>query len=542
VAMAEQQAMALDFARAQQQNQLRLRYAEVLRDVAERSLAALSDEETWEALLDGVVRILDRPQARLAVIDEDGALRTERGRNLAPALLEVPPLPPSDPFVIRLHAAPGPILYDLEHDTGSVWEGALRDNLMRSTVVLPLRLRGKLVGALSSASPASRTLHHEQLSSLALLSSVAASAVEARRQRHAAEKERARLGQILEHLPLPVMVLDAESRFEQVNAAYRAMNPHATIGASWTDAMGHLEYTAANGAPYPAEDLAVRRALRGEENATSDLRVREGNGFRNLVTHANVLRGAAGDFAGLVAAVQDVTALRELADAKDRFLDIASHELRSPLSALRACTSLLEIDPTAISDEGRRRQLTGRILRQVDRLVLLLDELVEMSRIRGGSLRLSPTPTDLAEVVREVADLLQLQTDKHRILVHAPAPVEGVWDRQRIAQVVTNLLSNATRYSPAGGDVVARVSGNGEVAALSVEDRGIGIPAEEQARLFEPYFRGPSAGQVTRSGLGLGLYITLEIVRHHRGTIEVSSEPGQGSCFTVRLPQRPAPQ
>jgi signal transduction histidine kinase len=539
LAMAEQQALAIECARGLEQTAVRARLSLIVREVAEGALGAASDEETWDALLAGASRVCGTPAARLALFDGRGVLRAVRSSGLPTPAADVPPLESGDSLVVRLRASERPQLIEqaqIERST-SAWAGPVLACGFRSVVLLPLRLRGESLGLITSyATTLSRRFRQEELTAMTLLASVAASAVEARRQRRAADAQRARLGQIVEWLPEAVAVLDSDGVFEEVNAAYRALVPLAAIGIQWSSTVSPHDVRTPKGGPVPFDELHVSRALRGERPPPSDFRLLVGAGWRNLVAHSAPLRDD-GELTGVVVAVQDVTALRDLADAKDRFLDIASHELRSPLAAVRACTALLELDPTVLSDDSRRRQLASRIQHQVDRLVLLVDELVEMARVRGGTIRLTRARFDLGDVAREVAELSQLQSRSHPIRVVAPAPVEGDWDRQRLAQVLTNLVSNAARYSPAGGEILVRVEVRGPDAAVAVEDHGIGITPEERERLFEPYFRGPTAGKVARGGLGLGLHLSNEIVRLHDGRIEVESEPGRGSCFTVLLPR-----
>jgi signal transduction histidine kinase len=252
--------------------------------------------------------------------------------------------------------------------------------------------------------------------------------------------------------------------------------------------------------------------------------------------HAVPLRDESGAVAGALVALLDITELRELAVAKDRFLAVASHELRSPLASLNACVELLELDPSAVADPARRKQLLERVRTQVDRLVRLVDGLIETARMRADALPIEREAMDLSAVAREAADLAELGRATRRVRVDAPDPVDGKWDRHRISQVVTNLISNALRYSPNGGEVLVKVRRDGAEAVLAVADQGMGIPLAEQRRLFEPFVRGPEAAAHAPRGLGLGLFISREIARRHGGRITVESTPGQGSLFALRLP------
>jgi signal transduction histidine kinase len=542
-AIAEQEATAIDRARVHQQAELRAQLSDVVRGVAERSLTVASGEQLFDAVLDGAVRIGRSPSVRLGLLDDRGTL-TVVGLRGAP-LRELPNqrVAWDDPYLPWLLAMDGPTLITSVDDipAGSVFQRAYTAGGLRSAVVIPLRLRGRLIGSLWSSSTEPRQFHPAEMNAMSLLASVAAATFEADELRRAADKERGRLGAIIDRLPMPVAVVDKRGRYEQVNAAFRTFNERARRGEFWSDSIRPLEISHPDGTRVSAEELVLNRALAADEPPPLEVRAKTPAGWRRVIAHTASLRDEHESVDAVVLALLDVTALRDLADAKDRFLDIASHELRAPLAALRACASLLEMDPTAVTVEERRRNLLHRITYQVDRLAALVNELVDMAQLRGGTLQLACAPMDLTETARETIEVTQLQAPNHQLRLEARGAVEGAWDRARLAQVMTNLVSNAIRYSPDGGEIVIAVRTEGDTAVLSVRDAGIGIPAATQRHLFEPYYRGREAGELARSGLGLGLYITLEIVRRHGGRIEVESELGRGSRFTVVLPLDSSP-
>jgi len=220
-----------------------------------------------------------------------------------------------------------------------------------------------------------------------------------------------------------------------------------------------------------------------------------------------------------------------LAAAKDRFLRVASHELRSPVTALRATAQLLQLDESAHSDETRRRLLYDRIDRQSERLANLVAQLLDSARLSADALPLDLEDVDLVALAREMAD-----EAGPRVRLCAEGELHGRWDRARIEQVVSNLLSNALQYSAPEATVELVVATDGVHAQLEVRDRGVGIPVDEQAQVFAPFYRSPrSSGR--HKGMGLGLHITSEIVHRHGGTIRVVSESGVGSTFVVQLPR-----
>jgi signal transduction histidine kinase len=225
--------------------------------------------------------------------------------------------------------------------------------------------------------------------------------------------------------------------------------------------------------------------------------------------------------------------LQEAVKARETFLSIASHELRTPLHALG-----LQMDLLARQRPDASALLQG-MRRQVVRLSRLVDQLLEVSRIGVGRLRLDIEDVDLASVARDAVDRYEPERLRAAcdVVVRAPSPVVGAWDRSRLDQIVTNLLSNACKYG-AGRPIEIDVLQEGDVARLAVRDHGIGISENDQKRLFERFERLVSERHF--GGFGLGLWIVRQLVEAHAGGVDVVSRPGEGSTFTVELPMRRA--
>jgi PAS domain S-box-containing protein len=231
---------------------------------------------------------------------------------------------------------------------------------------------------------------------------------------------------------------------------------------------------------------------------------------------------------------------REAVDAiraRDEFLSIASHELRTPLSALKLQLQLLRQHAAAQVELLPKLQMAER---QVERLSSFVSELLDVSRIRAGRLRLELESLDLAALVQDVLGRLAVEAERARcpIELSAPAPVLGSWDRMRIEQVVMNLMTNAFKFG-AGQPIEVTVEAKASLGSLTVVDHGIGIPTEDIERIFERYEQAIATRKY--GGLGLGLYIVRQIVEAHGGTIRVESRPGAGATFVVELPVQPAP-
>ena len=222
-------------------------------------------------------------------------------------------------------------------------------------------------------------------------------------------------------------------------------------------------------------------------------------------------------------------AVRALA-LRDEFLTVASHELKTPLTSLSVQLAMLRR-----SLRGEPSVQLGLIERHVSRISSLISRLLDVAQSSEGSLQLDLSEIDLSAAAREIAERLEPEMTRERcaLRVDAPAPVYGRWDPLRLEQVVVNLCTNAAKFAPGTTvDLVVRLEGS--EAVLSVVDRGVGIAAEDLDRIFSKFERAVPSSDY--GGLGLGLFVVREVVRAFGGRVEVQSQLGQGSTFTVRLP------
>jgi two-component system sensor kinase FixL len=232
-------------------------------------------------------------------------------------------------------------------------------------------------------------------------------------------------------------------------------------------------------------------------------------------------------------------AARQEIEARDRLFSVAAHELRNPLATLELRTEMLGkllAKREAPVPAEVAAQTIEKMRDQIKRLGALLAKLLDVGTIGGGRMRLSREAVDLAGVVREVVERSSDElTGSGSELSLELEPVSGRWDRVRIEQVVQNLLSNAAKYG-LGGPIRIRVESRGDEARLVVEDAGRGIPPEARDRIFRPYERLADSAGIP--GLGIGLFITSEIVKAHGGSIRVEEGHGGGSRFSVDLPRQ----
>jgi len=229
--------------------------------------------------------------------------------------------------------------------------------------------------------------------------------------------------------------------------------------------------------------------------------------------------------------------LRRMDRLKDEFLATLAHELRNPLASLLSATELLdEREPT---DETMRAQFHGMIRRQVAHLCVLVEDSLEISRFTQGKIRVRPQPIDLREIVDRAVELSQATIDTHGVALAVslpPGPVRINGDRVRLAQVISNLLDNAAKFTPSGGQVWLTLESSPDQAVVRVRDSGCGIAPAQLARIFQPFVQS-HPGDASRGGLGIGLALVKRLVELHGGRVSaVSAGSGQGAELIVTLP------
>jgi hypothetical protein len=232
--------------------------------------------------------------------------------------------------------------------------------------------------------------------------------------------------------------------------------------------------------------------------------------------------------------------LRELDELKDEFIALISHELRTPLTSIIGNVELLKDECASGLNPG---QLVEVIERNAQRLLRLIGDLLFLSRIQAGRMAVELRIADLADIAAQAVEGMRREAQrKHIDLVLSAAAVPPfAVDPARIAQLLGNLISNAVKFTPAGGKVEVRLGTVEEQAVLTVTDTGVGIAEADRERIFERFFRTATATQQAIQGTGLGLTISKAIVEAHNGTITVDSDEGHGSTFTICLPLSPSP-
>lgn len=354
---------------------------------------------------------------------------------------------------------------------------------------------------------------------------------------------------IVKALPLAVIVADLRSRLTEVNPAAREL---FGLGDELPETIAELRAAVdardiESGAPVTAETSTLARALRGEASTAryslANVRTHE----RNVVDVATgPVRDASGAIVAVAMAFHDVTAIVDAERHREEFLSIVSHELKTPLTPLKALAQLIRGRIRRSRASGEPPDLDtleknlATIERQVDRMNGLVNDLLEVSRAGRGTFELQPESFDLAPTVREMVQRYVDATadeGRHTIAVDAPDTLSLVADQRRVEQVLGNVIGNAVKYSPRGGTVRVRLARENGKALIEVNDEGIGVRKEDLVRLGRvPFSRGIGKAE-SFAGMGIGLYLSRLIVEGHGGDIAIDSEgEDKGATVRVRLP------
>ena len=365
--------------------------------------------------------------------------------------------------------------------------------------------------------------------------------------------DRDHLRQILDALPVAVLLADADEGIALSNAAAQRLIGRYALGqplpGTGRATLEDLRLYQPDGTLYPSEELPLQRSLRDGavvEGAEALIRPAGGGRAVPVLINSAPLRTADGAIVGAVAVLQDVTFLKDMERAREEFLGAAAHDLKTPLTSIQGLAQLArrrlarlalpEAQPILAQLEGIQ---TG-----AGRLATLINHLVDITRLQTGALLdLHRRPVDLVALTHVVV-AEQQDSACQRLVVEAARPeIVATVDADRIERVLGNLIGNAVKYSPDGGQITVRVaqedSADTSWALLVVRDDGLGIPAADLPHIFDRYYRASNVlGHI--QGTGIGLASVRQIVEQHGGTVTVASQEGGGTTVTVRLPLQEA--
>ncbi|HBC72546.1 MAG: PAS sensor protein [Candidatus Amesbacteria bacterium GW2011_GWB1_47_19] len=352
-------------------------------------------------------------------------------------------------------------------------------------------------------------------------------------------REQAKDEALLASIGEGIVVTDKNGLIEMINKAAELMigwKGSEVLGKRWFEVVKLLD---GRGNVVPPEKRATQRVLSGGGSVFSDRNYyvrRDNTKFAVATTAAPVT--LEGKVVGVIAVFRDITREREIDKAKTEFVSLASHQLRTPLSAIKWFSEML-LAGDAGELVGEQKEFVHNMYQSNERMIELVNSLLNISRIESGRIRIDPVPTDLGELIKGVVlELTPKVTVKKLNLVLSIHPDLSKinLDPHLIRQVYLNLLSNSVKYTPEDGDVTVIVSRKDSDVVSQISDTGVGIPRGDYGRVFEKFYRGDNAQKMETDGTGLGLYLVKAIVESSGGKIRFESEENKGTTFWLSLP------
>jgi two-component system CheB/CheR fusion protein len=259
-------------------------------------------------------------------------------------------------------------------------------------------------------------------------------------------------------------------------------------------------------------------------------------GQKTMLLNARTLQQGPDKTSLILLAIEDITERSQLEQQKDEFVSIASHELKTPITSVKAYTQILGRRFRKAGDM-ESVELIGKMDSQLDKLTDLIGDLLDVTKIEAGRIQFHESYFDFNELVEDTVEELQRTTEKHHIMKKLQPSRTVYGDHDRLGQVLTNYMTNAIKYSPHADTIIVSTVVDKDNVTLSVQDFGVGLSPEDKAKVFERFYRVGGSDQATYPGLGLGLYIASDIINRHRGMVWVESKITKGSTFCFSLPR-----
>lgn len=514
----------------------RVRQRDYLLEISRAITAQLDLEAVLRLVLKATVEMVSGQAGLIALRQEDGSLAARASLGLPEPILDL-----LSPLWADLPDQ-GWRTGDLERRL--VLAATAAGIALRQVVALPLSAGTETVGAIYVFRRWGGRFSANDRRMLASFADQAAIAVHNAQLYEQVSREKRRLDAIIEYSADGVMILDAGQRIQVFNRALAALLGWPAVDAigrehgeviRWGRIENGTDLTTAEAGGWPLTRSAG-------DNNTQELYVegnllrRDGSTVSVGITYAPLLDHK-GRLVNIIANVHDITRFREAEELKSTFVSVISHELKTPVSLIKGYAGTLRREDARWDEETLRESLAV-IEEESDRLNELIDNLLDASRLQAGALPLKLRSVALDDLARRMVHKFRSQTGKHQFVVNFPRDfplVQG--DEARLEQVLSNLLTNAIKYSPEGGTIGVGGRVRLDEVVVTISDQGIGIAPVEQPRVFDAFYRVDDAPTRRTQGTGLGLYLAKAVVEAHGGRIWVESEPGQGAVFGFSLPR-----
>lgn len=509
-----------------------IRQRDYLLDITRALTSQLSLNEVLRMILRSATELLGGRAGLIALSENENAFTVRASYGINSALLHI--------FT--------PLLTDIPHEDPDSFVIPELDRKMKivaqaagpgfhQVVALPMAIGKELIGVVYIFREPGGQFAPRDAKFLQSFANQAAIAVHNARLYEQVTADKLRLDAILRHSADGIMILAPDLSIESLNLALsrmtgwgveEAQEAHHDDVIRWSSRTSRLDLGEAVAGGWPLNEKSILY-VEGDLRHTSDSSLSVG------ITYAPLFDGE-GQLRNVIANVRDITKFREAEEAKTMFISMVSHELKTPVSVIKGYASTLNREEVEW-DRNTLRNGLSVIDEETDKLAELIDTLLDVSRLQLGTFKLHTGPVKLDKLAEKVANKFGPQTSKHSITVAFPKDFpETQGDERRLGQVISNLVSNAIKYSPEGGSIMISGSRMKDALQVSVSDEGIGLTDAQCDLIFDRFYRVDNALTRDTQGVGLGLYIVRSIVEAHGG--RVWAEPGseKGSIFTFELP------
>jgi len=534
-AFADHASLAIEKSRLLQATRAREQEATKLYTITAQLGSDLGLDRRLDLITAAVIELLGCDASGVYGYDvERGSLTFRRGLNLDPELTRALVLRPGDGVAGRAFVDRRPV-WTRDRLQDSLGYAVDADRLIaahapRAYLAVPILRRDDVYGVLVGYFLEPHDFTPDEVRLLSTLAAQGAIAVDSALLFEEAQTQQARLSQIFASTSDGIMLVDGAGRIAAANARLSEL-----LGVDAIAVGRRLADLAGDVATRTDDDLrGLVEALPGLESEGRDGDI-EIAAVPPRVLHwvARQTTDAAGMRVGVTLTLQDVTREREVNRMKSDFVSFVTHQLRTPLAGIKWLLELAAEDP-ALPAEAK--SYVGDSREAAERLIRLVNDLLDISRLESGRLAITPVPVDLGELTRDVLGEAQPLISGPGHHVSLTGAGTAVADQQLLRQVVLNLVSNAAKYTPAGGRITIRIDPAEDKVTWTIDDNGIGIPATARVRLFEKFYRADNVQSLETEGTGLGLYLVRLIVDQLKGHIRYESREGQGTRFVLTLP------
>ncbi len=516
----------------------------LLRLITDTTSRAIMSQDPFKPVLDTVIAKVGADNGSIILLSQETGrfeLRTAGGEEYSQ--LDKPQFDLTEKVASVVVSSGEPCLIDDARSDPRFGMSSDTDHGIGSLASFPLVAEGKTVGVLTVSSRHSNTFGAETTRMMHIIAGQIAVAVQNARLYGEVRKTKEYLENLVERAGDAIFTLDHGHNIVSWNKGAEMIfkrDKQAVVGSAI--------YNLVPGSSSPMLREHVDGVLGAESIVTVETDVARGDGqTTQIALTLSPIHGAEGEVVGVSGIAKDITErkrveeeLRHLNAAKTSFVSTVSHELRTPLTSIKSYVEILLHDVASLPEDTVKRYL-NIMNEECDRLTGLISTVLDLQKLNAGKLEARLEPLLLSDLVRQAAELfdsvaLRNRTELSREFLVPDHMTKVMGDRKRLMQILSNLFSNAFKYTDAGGHVLVTLAREDEEVKLTVKDNGIGIPKAELDNVFEKFYQVNNSTTRTKGGTGLGLAITKELVALHRGRIWVESEEGRGCSFSVLFP------